>query len=127
MQWYYSIMLKCELHIKFLIRFSCNTLATCTEGSVRLLAGSDYDYYDGVLDAEFDNLYIKDTLSQGRVQICIGGRYTKVCDDSWDDRDATVVCSQLGFSPYGELRTVYVFYTLYNHFRNSMSDIQVRV
>jgi len=87
-----------------MIIISCTTLGTCTEDGVRLLAGRDYDYYYPGLDADYGNLYIKDTISQGRVQICIGGRYTKVCDDFWDNQDASVVCRQLGFSPYGELR-----------------------
>ena len=77
---------------------------------MRLLAGSDYEYYYGGLndDPNYGNLYIKDTLSRGRVQMCIGGQFTKVCfDNSWDNQDASVVCRQLGFSPYGELRTMY--------------------
>ena len=48
-----------------------------------------------------DFYFIKDELARGRVEVCVSDTYETVCDDDWDYRDASVVCSQLGFSRYG--------------------------
>lgn len=36
------------------------------------------------------------TLMKGRVEICINGQWSSVCDNQWDVNDAWVVCQQLG-------------------------------
>ena len=52
-------------------------LGTCSHGDIRLADGS--------------------TSSEGRVEICINGIYGTVCDDSWNNNDAEVVCRQTGY------------------------------
>ena len=78
-------------------------------GSIRLVVGnSAEDFYQGDEMDNSDVNYIDDTLSQGRVEICIQGSYGTICADSdqgWSNEDAAVVCNELGFTKLGNIYT----------------------
>ena len=54
----------------------------CTEGDIRLRFGPQEN--------------------QGTVEVCVGSFWSAICHNSWDSRDAQVVCRQLGYPPFGD-------------------------
>ena len=78
---------------------SCLHAALCVDWDVRLTVRG---YYQAEDLYQYSNLYMKEELAVGRVEVCLNGTYGPICeDDLWNSQSVSVVCSQLGFSPYG--------------------------
>ena len=45
------------------------------------------------------------TERNGRVEMCYGGIWGSICNNFWDDTDASVVCRELGHNSIGKAYT----------------------
>ena len=83
-KYYLTTVLSVLINHKPLLINHCYSMLTvptsCTEGQIRLKGGQ----------------------RQGTIEICLSGIWGTICDDSWDSRDASVVCRQLGYPVLGK-------------------------
>ena len=49
---------------------------------------------------------VTDTLISGRLEICAGGVWRAVYDNSWGQTEAAIVCGGLGFPAEGKMDSV---------------------
>lgn len=71
----------------------------CEDYSTRILIEDDYSNTN---PEDYDYNYIIDgNLGTGRIEVCIQGTWSPVCQDVWTNQEASVACYQMGFSRYG--------------------------
>ena len=82
----YIIELFLQLYSNYLLTVvnpPVDLTANCTLGDVRLVNGT--------------------SVLEGRVEVCFGNLWGTICHNSWDNRDAGVICKRLFNSSFGEL------------------------
>ena len=67
------------------------TISDCEDGEVLLFNGSHVSPY----------------FTEGTVLVCYDNTYGTVCDDFWDELEASVVCKQLKYG-YGMFNLMYL-------------------
>ena len=69
-----------------------------------------------------------ETFSSGRLEIYINGQWGTICDDFFDQTDATVACKQLGFSGALSYRTsASGGYVKFNRSMSNVNKVNIRI
>ena len=93
------------------------TIAMCEDYDARIIIGSEEAYYSDQNQHPM-NYYIEGELAVGRIELCESGRWSPICQDNWNEKDASVACFQLGFSRAGDTECN-LCYTCHVIFMNS--------
>ncbi|KFP43217.1 Neurotrypsin, partial [Chlamydotis macqueenii] len=80
-----------------LLPFTSQHLKKNPVSSLNLFSGPPIRLMDG------------ENKKEGRVEIFINGQWGTICDDGWSDKDAAVVCRQLGYKGPARARTMAYF------------------
>lgn len=79
---YYEAAANTDYHCICQCYYVCILLIGCTTNwELRLVGGTN--------------------VREGRLEVCLNGVWGTVCDQSWDNTDAGVVCTELGYSRQG--------------------------
>ena len=75
--------------------------SSCIDGTVKIGISAPKIPLIGQIIDETPTLYGKEGERAGRVGVCVNGTMGAVCNSNWDNKYASVVCTQLGYSPNG--------------------------
>ena len=89
----------------FIAEINSVVRSNCSNGDVRLVGGSG--------------------SHEGRVEVCINEAWGSICSNGWDDKDADIVCKQLGFLPIGQYIPLLCTYCITVHSNNNYTVLQV--
>ena len=77
-------------------------IAICEDYSARIIVGDTETAFYLDETVAHPTYFINHELAAGRIELCLEGMWRPICQDFWTNRDASVVCHQLGFSRAGK-------------------------